>query len=210
MKQATTKQSSHFKVYSPMWRAVKNADVSAPEPAPDQLRPPETWPQSDRLADWGLGAAMNRGAAVLAEHACIGEDRAGAARGFSGWPRGAVQGMPGFPGRRRHVAAVGKPRLGRDRAAHSLASGAQGVRGRGPRRRAFPERTGLARVRLSPRLPHAPDHPRELAPGMGRVPVVHRRRRRSSAQEAGPHGRSPRRCRDARCASPARCTPGAA
>jgi|GEM_PF-3133792 len=124
----TTKQSSHFKVYSPMWRAVKNTDVSAPEPTPDQLCPPETWPQSDRLADWGLGAAMNRGAAVLAEHACIGEDRAGAARGFSGWPRGAVQGMPGFPGRRRYVAAVGKPRLGRDRAAHGLACGAQGVR----------------------------------------------------------------------------------
>ncbi len=74
----TTKQGGYYKVYSPMWRAVKNTDVAAPEPAPDQLRPPEAWPDSDRLADWELGAAMNRGAQVLAEHACIGEDRAGA------------------------------------------------------------------------------------------------------------------------------------
>lgn len=74
----STKQGGYYKVYSPMWRAVKNTDVAAPDPAPGALRPPEAWPASDRLSDWGLGKAMNRGAAVLAGHACVGEARAGA------------------------------------------------------------------------------------------------------------------------------------
>ena len=40
------------------------------------IRGPAAWPASDRLADWGLGAAMNRGAAVVARHAVVGEEAA--------------------------------------------------------------------------------------------------------------------------------------
>ena len=72
----STKDGGYYKVYSPMWRAVQGRDVPAPDKAPATLRPPERWPAGDRLEDWRLGAAMNRGAAVLAAHACVGEDRA--------------------------------------------------------------------------------------------------------------------------------------
>ena len=33
----TTRQGGFFKVYSPMWRAVKDLDVAAPDPAPQRL-----------------------------------------------------------------------------------------------------------------------------------------------------------------------------
>ena len=36
-----TKQGGFFKVYSPMWRAVKDTHVPAPEPAPERLAGPE-------------------------------------------------------------------------------------------------------------------------------------------------------------------------
>lgn len=68
-----TKQGSYFKVYSPMWRAVKNLDVAAPDPAPLNLRAPRSWPGSDRIEDWELGKKMNRGALILACHANVGE-----------------------------------------------------------------------------------------------------------------------------------------
>lgn len=73
-----TKQGGFFKVYSPMWRAVKDLDVAPPEAAPQQLLAPESWPQSDRLQDWALETAMHRGARVLAPHANVGEQAANA------------------------------------------------------------------------------------------------------------------------------------
>lgn len=72
----TTKAGGFFKVYSPMWRAVRGLDVPNPEPAPRGLMPPRAWPKSSLLKDWALGAAMNRGAGVLAQFACVGEERA--------------------------------------------------------------------------------------------------------------------------------------
>jgi deoxyribodipyrimidine photo-lyase len=71
-----TRQGGFFKVYSPMWRAVKDRDIAAPLPAPARLPAPDAWPASDRLAAWRLGAAMDRGAAVVARHLCVGEDAA--------------------------------------------------------------------------------------------------------------------------------------
>jgi deoxyribodipyrimidine photo-lyase len=64
---------SGYKVYSPFWRAVRGLDVPEPLAAPGNLQPPARWPRSDRLEDWELGAAMNRGAAVVARHARVGE-----------------------------------------------------------------------------------------------------------------------------------------
>jgi deoxyribodipyrimidine photo-lyase len=71
-----------YKVYSPMWRAVKDREVPAPLAAPSRLPVPGAWPASDRRDDWRMGAAMDRGAAVCAAHQCVGEaaaqDRLGA------------------------------------------------------------------------------------------------------------------------------------
>ncbi len=76
-----TGQGSFYKVYTPFWRAVAARAVEAPVPAPERLAAPDAWPASDRLEDWGLGLAMDRGAAVVAPHACVGEQ---AARGRLG------------------------------------------------------------------------------------------------------------------------------
>ncbi|WP_278923488.1 cryptochrome/photolyase family protein [Pseudophaeobacter profundi] len=71
-----TKQGGFFKVYTPMWRAVRDRPVERAEPAPQQMLSPNSWPDSDQLESWGLQLAMNRGGDILARHACVGEARA--------------------------------------------------------------------------------------------------------------------------------------
>ena len=68
-----TKQGRYFKVYSPMWRAVRNLAVPPPVPTPKQLIAPDEWPSSARLEDWSLDRGMNRGASVVARYAAVGE-----------------------------------------------------------------------------------------------------------------------------------------
>ncbi|MET4127068.1 deoxyribodipyrimidine photo-lyase [Roseovarius sp. MBR-6] len=62
-----------YRVYSPMWRAVKDRDVPGPMAAPSRIPAPDAWPLSERLDDWQMGAAMRRGAAVCLPHQCVGE-----------------------------------------------------------------------------------------------------------------------------------------
>ncbi|KMW57093.1 Deoxyribodipyrimidine photolyase [Candidatus Rhodobacter oscarellae] len=71
-----TKTGGPYKVYSPFWRAVKDRGVATPPPAIKELRAPGTWPASDDLERWNLGAAMRRGAPILAKHARVGESAA--------------------------------------------------------------------------------------------------------------------------------------
>jgi deoxyribodipyrimidine photo-lyase len=71
-----TKDGRPYRVYSPMWRAVKDREVAAPLVAPDDLPGPETWPASDILSDWALGADMRRGAEVVGAHCDAGEEAA--------------------------------------------------------------------------------------------------------------------------------------
>ncbi|MBV0912205.1 cryptochrome/photolyase family protein [Anianabacter salinae] len=71
-----TQQGGFYKVYTPFWRAVRDRHVDAPLKAPSKLRAPDTWPDSDRLDDWHMGAAMKRGAAVVADHVTVGETAA--------------------------------------------------------------------------------------------------------------------------------------
>ncbi|TRD22667.1 cryptochrome/photolyase family protein [Palleronia caenipelagi] len=71
-----TKQGGYYKVYTPYWRSVKDRDVPAPETAPSSLPAPESWPESERLDDWGMGNAMNRGAEIVAEYLTLGEEAA--------------------------------------------------------------------------------------------------------------------------------------
>jgi deoxyribodipyrimidine photo-lyase len=68
-----TQTGGYYKVYSPFWKTVKSRDVAAPRPAPDDLCPPRDWPQSDVLADWQMGRAMHRGAAVVRPFVQLGE-----------------------------------------------------------------------------------------------------------------------------------------
>ncbi|WP_204318763.1 cryptochrome/photolyase family protein [Pseudooceanicola aestuarii] len=68
-----TGQGGYYKVFTPMWRNVKDRDLPQPRPAPAHIPAPDRWPDSDRLADWQLGAAMDRGAAIVARHVDAGE-----------------------------------------------------------------------------------------------------------------------------------------
>ena len=69
-----------YKVYTPFWKAVRGREVAEPLSAP-KLRAPADWPESEDIAAWDLGAAMNRGADVVRPHCVIGE---AAARGRLG------------------------------------------------------------------------------------------------------------------------------
>ncbi|MEL6478500.1 MAG: deoxyribodipyrimidine photo-lyase [Pseudomonadota bacterium] len=68
-----TKTGGLYRVYTPFWKAVRGRDVAEPLAAPANLAPPETWPRSDSLPEWQLGGAVDRGADILARHACVGE-----------------------------------------------------------------------------------------------------------------------------------------
>ncbi|MEO0342360.1 MAG: deoxyribodipyrimidine photo-lyase [Pseudomonadota bacterium] len=71
-----TKTGGFYKVYTPFWKSVQNSDLSAPSASVKTLRSPQQWPQSDNLEDWRLGAAMNRGADIVSQYVCVGEDAA--------------------------------------------------------------------------------------------------------------------------------------
>ncbi|PIE10590.1 MAG: deoxyribodipyrimidine photolyase [Rhodobacterales bacterium] len=71
-----TGQGGPYKVYTPFWKAVRSRDPGAPLPAPGAIPAPEAWPSSDRLEDWAMGAAMKRGAEIVAARAVVGEEAA--------------------------------------------------------------------------------------------------------------------------------------
>ena len=68
-----TGQGGFYRVYTPFWRAVRGADLSAPAAAPTRLCAPQDWPASDSLQAWDMGRAMQRGAAIVAPHLHVGE-----------------------------------------------------------------------------------------------------------------------------------------
>jgi deoxyribodipyrimidine photo-lyase len=100
-----TGQGGFYRVFTPYWRVMRGMPVAAPEAAPKRMRGPEVWPGSDRLEDWRLGAAMNRGAAVVLRHQAVGEAAAGAklAAFLAGPVAGyaAARDLPGVPGTSR-------------------------------------------------------------------------------------------------------------
>ncbi len=71
-----TKTGGFYRVYSPMWRAVRDRTVPEPQAAPSKLTAPETWPETETLDQWAMGAAMKRGAPVCLPHQRIGEEAA--------------------------------------------------------------------------------------------------------------------------------------
>lgn len=84
-----TQQGGPFRVYSPMWRAVRSRDV-APVLADPELNAPPVWPDSDTLSDWALDAPMRRGGPVVAGHIQAGE--AAAQRRLSAFLESCVDG----------------------------------------------------------------------------------------------------------------------
>jgi len=72
-----TKTGGPYRVYTPYKNACLARDtLDSALPTPADLNPPADWPASDSLADWNLGAAMNRGARIVAQYAVIGEKAA--------------------------------------------------------------------------------------------------------------------------------------
>ncbi|MDD8024741.1 MAG: deoxyribodipyrimidine photo-lyase [Paracoccaceae bacterium] len=71
-----TQSGGPYRVFTPYWRVVQHRDPGAALPPVTALRAPGVWPDSDRLEDWAMGAAMQRGAAVLARHARVGAQAA--------------------------------------------------------------------------------------------------------------------------------------
>ena len=51
----TTGSGGHYKVYSSFWKALSaHMPPPRPQPAPDTIPAPPSWPASDRLSDWKL------------------------------------------------------------------------------------------------------------------------------------------------------------
>ena len=101
-----TKTGGYYKVYTPMWRAVKDRAVPEPESAPARLPAPERWPDSPAPGDWALGAEMRRGAEVVRRHILVGE---AAAQGRLGHFMAEIVG--GYAESRDRVAEDGTSRL---------------------------------------------------------------------------------------------------
>ncbi|MEH7829458.1 cryptochrome/photolyase family protein [Gemmobacter denitrificans] len=68
-----TGQGGFYRVYTPYWKAVKDRPVPPALPAPDRLPAPQSWPRSDLLDDWAMGAAMRRGAPICLPYQAVGE-----------------------------------------------------------------------------------------------------------------------------------------
>lgn len=71
--QIETQQGGPYRVYTPFSKAVMQRGVAAPLAAVREMVGPESWPASEALADWNLGAAMRRGGAIVASHQRVGE-----------------------------------------------------------------------------------------------------------------------------------------
>lgn len=71
-----TKSGGFFKVFTPMWNAVRGRDVPAACDPLKFLCAPEAWPASENLEDWDMGAGMRRGAQIVARHIRVGETKA--------------------------------------------------------------------------------------------------------------------------------------
>lgn len=71
-----TKTGGFYKVFTPMWRAVRDRDLGGVLPPVSHLQAPTRWPASDDIEMWAMGAAMSRGAPIVAKYVCVGEERA--------------------------------------------------------------------------------------------------------------------------------------
>ena len=68
-----TQTGGFYRVFTPMWKAVRSRALGACLPAPKAVRPPEVRPASEALDDWQMGAAMRRGAQVMRPYCTVGQ-----------------------------------------------------------------------------------------------------------------------------------------
>lgn len=68
-----TGAGSFYRVFTPYWKAMRGLPVAAPEAAVTRARGVDNWPLGERLEDWRLGSAMNRGAEVVRRWQAVGE-----------------------------------------------------------------------------------------------------------------------------------------
>ena len=71
--QIRTGAGGGYRVFTPYWNAMRGLPVAFPHPAPVRARGPGKAVPGDRLADWRLAAAMDRGARVVRPHQAVGE-----------------------------------------------------------------------------------------------------------------------------------------
>ena len=71
-----TKTGGFYKVYTPMWKSVRNRSLDGCLPTPSQIPAPNTWPASEALDDWQMGADMRRGHDIVRGHCTVGEQAA--------------------------------------------------------------------------------------------------------------------------------------
>ena len=71
-----TKAGGFFRVYTPFWRAVSGRMIPEPLAQPRTLCVPASWPKSERLGDWHMGAGLQRGQTVLKTYLTAGEKAA--------------------------------------------------------------------------------------------------------------------------------------
>jgi deoxyribodipyrimidine photo-lyase len=101
-----TGQGGFYRVFTPYWRAMRDLPVPAPDAAPKRARGLEVWPRSEPLDGWRMGAAMQRGAVVVARYQAVGE---GAARAkLAAFLDGPVN---GYAARRDLPGVAGTSRL---------------------------------------------------------------------------------------------------
>lgn len=62
-----------YRVFTPYFRALEGIEPGPCLDPVEELAAPQDWPGTETLADWALGAAMRRGAEVVAGHVEAGE-----------------------------------------------------------------------------------------------------------------------------------------
>jgi deoxyribodipyrimidine photo-lyase len=71
-----TKTGGFYRVYTPMWKSVRNSELRAPLPPVTGLRAPDMWPESEKFDDWHMDRAMRKGAGIVGQHVVVGEQGA--------------------------------------------------------------------------------------------------------------------------------------
>ena len=70
-----TAAGEFYKVYTPMWKSVRERNVDPCLPVP-KISIPEYWPESEELADWNLSGSMKRGYGTVSKYQNAGEKAA--------------------------------------------------------------------------------------------------------------------------------------
>lgn len=71
-----TQTGGFYKVFTPMWKSVRDRALADALPRPGKIPAPVDWPASDDLDTWALGAGLRRGRDIVEAHCTVGETAA--------------------------------------------------------------------------------------------------------------------------------------